>query len=298
MPLRYGCDFSGICSGVQALRRLRVPFTHVFSSEVDPYAVQSIRANYEPRTLFRDVTRRPVEAVPRVDLYCASPPCQSFSHAKRTARQDSDLCFECVDVIAHVRPKYYVLENVPRFLTSDVGRDLLEELRAIRGYRVYARVLNTLDYGLPQSRKRAFIVGTRMRRGFEWPPPARRTKPLRSCIDRTNTRRGTSKSMTPAYRRRLPKRSVFVDFNFRATTDFPNSDRVAPCLLTKSGLWNVPMHRFATPKEWLCLQGFPKTFKQVVSDAQLKRQVGNSVSVDVLVAVFRSLLGCAGRRRA
>ena len=72
-------------------------------------------------------------------------------------------------------------------------------------------------------------------------------------------------------------------------TNFPNSDKWAPCINTRLYLWNVPFNRKANIKEHLKLQGFPTTFKQVVSVSQLKKQIGNSISVNVLMNLFKQI---------
>ena len=65
--------------------------------------------------------------------------------------------------------------------------------------------------------------------------------------------------------------------------------------LSKIGrLWCVPKHRHATIKEKLSLQGFPKNFKQVVSDTQMSGQIGNSMSVNVLVCLFKNIFDSLG----
>ena len=59
--------------------------------------------------------------------------------------------------------------------------------------------------------------------------------------------------------------------------------------MARGYLWCVPMHRYATIKEKLSLQGFPKNFKQVVSNTQMSKQIGNSMSVNVLKCLFKSI---------
>ena len=91
--------------------------------------------------------------------------------------------------------------------------------------------------------------------------------------------------------RNIPTGSVFVDINFcRKNDTYPNADKWSPCLNTVNGLWCVPKNRYATIKERLMLQGFPTNFKQVVSDTQLNKQIGNSMSVNVLKCIFKKIL--------
>ena len=90
MILRVGTDCSGIESPIQALKKLKIPFKHEFSSDIDKYVIQSIKANYKPKIIFGDpegpypngdITKRKLKDVPKIDLYVAGFPCQSFSMA-------------------------------------------------------------------------------------------------------------------------------------------------------------------------------------------------------------------------
>ena len=88
----------------------------------------------------------------------------------------------------------------------------------------------------------------------------------------------------------LPKDSIFIDYNFFKNNTYLNSNIWAPCLNTNTGLWCNKMNRYANIKEYFLLQDFPLTFKQVVSDSQLKKQLGNSMSVNVLKCLFEKIL--------
>jgi site-specific DNA-cytosine methylase len=85
-------------------------------------------------------------------------------------------------------------------------------------------------------------------------------------------------------------RRIYIDLNFQRGRTYPNSGIYSPCLNTNTGLWNVKMGRYANCNEYLMLQGFPKTFKRVVSISQFKKQIGNSMSVNVLEEIFRKLI--------
>jgi site-specific DNA-cytosine methylase len=91
-------------------------------------------------------------------------------------------------------------------------------------------------------------------------------------------------------RLQVPKNSVFVDLNFQRGRTYPNSGIYCPCLNTNSGLWNVKMGRYANCNEYLMLQGFPKDFKKVVSISQFKKQIGNSMSVNILKKIINNLI--------
>jgi DNA (cytosine-5)-methyltransferase 1 len=295
--IRVGTDCSGIEAPIQALKKLKIPFTHEFSCEKDLYCQQSIEANYSPKVFFSDITKRKYSDIPDIDLYICGFPCQPFSSAGlRNGVYDirGTIFYYCIKTIRAKLPTYFILENVRGLTTIDGGnvfQYILKQLENIKKYDIYWKVLNTKDYGIPQNRERIFIIGIlkSQRQPFEWPKPTK-MKNIYNYIDTTNT----EEEPIPNYLKRanffkkIPKDAVFVNIGF--TQDkFITSDRICPCLTTSNQLWCVPLTRRATVSEYLKLQGFPTTFKQVVSDTQMKKQVGNSMSVNVLYSIFKQL---------
>jgi DNA (cytosine-5)-methyltransferase 1 len=296
MKLRVGTDCSGIEAPIYALKQLGVDFVHEFSSDIDRHCRASIMANYKPRILFNDMMERTLEDVPDIDLYVCGFPCQPFSVAGlRKGVQDcrGQIVFKCIELIKVKRPQYYVLENVPGLLSNQGGElfeYILSKLEAIEGYNVKWKVLNTKDFGIPQNRRRLFIVGS-LKGEFSWPEPCTEEgKSLADYIDYSDTRISelSGHVKRQGLMERIPRDSVFVDFSW-ARDSCPNAGKIAPCLLASGRLWNVQMERRANVREYLDLQGFPRNFKQVVSDTQLKKQAGNSMSVCVLEALFEQM---------
>jgi DNA (cytosine-5)-methyltransferase 1 len=112
-----------------------------------------------------------------IELLVGGPPCQPFSVAgKRRALADrrGDLIFEFVRLLAETRADAYLFENVPNLASVDSGEVLGDLLAALHelGYTATARVLFAADYGVPQMRKRLFIVGTREHGEIPMPPSA------------------------------------------------------------------------------------------------------------------------------
>ena len=296
--LRVGTDCSGIEAPIQALQQLGIPFRHVFACEKDEYCEESLLANYHPEQFYPDMTDRDNNSLPDIDLYVCGFPCQPFSMAgSRQGTNDEKgrgtIFWHCLDVIAKKMPMFFILENVKGLVTIDEGEtfeNIKEEL-AVLDYKVYWNVLNTKDFGIPQQRERLFIIGIRgdINISFEW-PEKKPMKSLISFIDVNNTER----EPVPDFVKRsgllknIPKDSIFIDIGF-TQCNFVNSGTVCPCITTQGNLWCVPMRRHASIKECLRLQGFPANFKQVVSDRQLKKQIGNSMSVNVLKAIYTSL---------
>lgn len=192
MKLKVGTDFSGIGAPEQALKNLGIDFESVFACEIDKYARQSYSAIHdEPKRFYNDITKRDHTEIEQLDLYVAGFPCQSFSIAGQRKGFDEargTLFFDVAEFIRINQPKCFILENVKGLLSHDKGRtyqtitdiltngggtlngqisiDLFDDGL---GYHVYAQVLNTKDYGVPQNRERIFIVGFKDFRQFSFP---------------------------------------------------------------------------------------------------------------------------------
>lgn len=295
--LRIGTDCSGIEAPIQALKKLGIRFRHEFSCEKDSHCIESIKANYHPTRLDTDITTRNIKTLPPIDLYVCGFPCQPFSSAgKRQGSEDEkgrgEIFWYCLDVIKRLRPACIILENVKGLLSIDHGRTFETVLVSLQrlGYHVKWNVLNTKDYGIPQNRERLFMIGLLTDEEWEWPEP-QPMPPLHLFVDKTDRE---SESIPDFVQRAdlfsaIPDKSCFVDIGF-PYRNFPNAEEVSPCLTTQGNLWCVPFQRRANIKEHLMLQGFPTNFIQVVSDRQLKKQLGNSMSVNVLVAILSKII--------
>jgi DNA (cytosine-5)-methyltransferase 1 len=297
MVLRVGTDCSGIEAPIQALKALKIPFKHVFSCEIDKYCIESIKANYEPEIIYKDITKRNVSNIPDIDLYVCGFPCQTFSMAgnrKGTKDKRGKIFNYCLEVIEKKLPSYFILENVKGLLSIDKGKtfeNIIESLEEISYYDIYWKVLNTKDYGIPQNRERVFIIGIAKELNIKFEFPKNKLcKELSSYVDEKDNPEIKSIPERVLYmKNNIPKDSIFIDLAFKNFA-YPNSNKYSPCIARNGSLWCVPMNRYANVKELLALQGFPKNFKQVVSKSQLKKQIGNSMSVCVLKEILKQIL--------
>ena len=165
MPIRFFDMFAGIGgfrSGLEAVGG----FECVGYCEIDPYARKAYEAMYdtEGEVFFEDARAIKAEDLPEIDLICGGFPCQSFSIAgERGGFSDprGTLFFEIVRLAEVKKPKYLLLENVPGLLNHDGGRTFEKILRTLDGlgYDVCWQVLNSKDHGVPQSRRRVYIIG-------------------------------------------------------------------------------------------------------------------------------------------
>lgn len=128
-------------------------------------AARGVLATHYPHVeRLEDVTKVGKHNLPSVDLICGGSPCQDVSvagHRKGLAGERSGLFFEFIRILNELAPAWFVFENVPGLLSSNGGRDfgvILSSLVNI-GYRCTWRVLDAQHFGVPQRRRRVFIVG-------------------------------------------------------------------------------------------------------------------------------------------
>lgn len=146
----------------------------VMTSEIKPYAVQTLQHNFKHDILAGDIFEIRNEFIPDFDFLLGGFPCQPFSAGgKRHGFVDTrgTLFFEIERILKDKKPYGFILENVEGLVKHDIqnkndeiGRTLetiIYKLEVELGYKVSWKVLDSIDFGLPQSRKRIFIVGTR-----------------------------------------------------------------------------------------------------------------------------------------
>lgn len=163
--IRFFDLFSGIGGFREGLNRAG-GFTCVGHCEVDAHADKNYRLLFDTEGEWFCDDARAIETgrMPCFDLLCAGFPCQAFSIAgKREGFADArgTLFFEIARLAEARQPAYFLLENVPGLLSHDKGRTFYTILRTFweLGYHVEWKVLNSKDFGIPQSRKRVYIVG-------------------------------------------------------------------------------------------------------------------------------------------
>ena len=155
--------FAGVGGGVFALKRAGIPHECVGFSEIKPHALTCLKNNHKGIKNFGDCTKIDLNEIPNFDLLTGGFPCQPFSQAgKRKGELDirGTLFYDIIRVAKHKKPKYLLLENVKGLTYKDMKATfdkILSELDEV-GYDVYWKVLNSRDYGTPQSRKRIFFV--------------------------------------------------------------------------------------------------------------------------------------------
>ncbi len=160
--------FSGV--GGLSLGFEMAGFTVVLANEYDKSIAQAYVKN-RPHTkmIIDDITKLPIKEVflpykGKIDLIAGGPPCQGFSQKgkRKTIHDERNFLFKYFyEVVAMVQPKYFVMENVPNLFTAENGyfkKEIIDLFEGI-GYTISADILNAADFGVPQNRKRAIIIG-------------------------------------------------------------------------------------------------------------------------------------------
>lgn len=155
--IRKGLELASIEAGLTPIC--------VFTSEIKPYAISVLKQNHPTEEIAGDITKIEADKIPDFDILCAGFPCQAFSAAgnrKGFADTRGTLFFDVERILIAKKPKGFILENVEGLVNHDKGNTLtviLSHLEAI-GYKVSFKVLNSKFFGVPQERKRIYIVGT------------------------------------------------------------------------------------------------------------------------------------------
>ncbi len=159
----------------------------VFSSEWDAEAAQSYEAFFGDKPA-GDITTISNPEIPDHDILAGGFPCQAFSiigDRKGFGDTRGTLFFEIERILRAKQPRAFLIENVKNLTAHDKGRTfktILEHL-ILLGYHVHWRILNALNFNLPQKRERIIIVGFKVNHPFEWPKPKPLTKTLCDLLE-------------------------------------------------------------------------------------------------------------------
>ena len=270
----------------------------LFACEIDPHAQRAYEANYGI-VPYGDIATLNAAIVPDHDVLLAGFPCQAFSICGNMKGFDDTrgtLFFDVARILKEKKPKMCVLENVKQLSTHDGGNTLKTILKTLRdlGYSTHWRVLNALDYGLPQKRERTIIVGFHeVDVLFDFPKPtgAGDLKDILDPDDVVEPRFFASEHIQSRRRSmHTPKitPSIWHENKAGNISSYPYS-----CALRAGASYNyllVNGVRRPTLRELLRLQGFPDTFEIVCNDSQTRKQAGNAVPVNVIKSVLQEVL--------
>ncbi len=155
MDLFAGCG--GLTRGLLDSRKFRA----VFAVEIDEEAAATYRQNFGDHVFCGPIER--VESFPSVDVVVGGPPCQGFSplNMRRVGLERRTLWREYLRALKEAEPDAFLMENVPQLLGSAEYESFKRAARKLE-FEVVENVLNAADFGVPQTRKRAIVIGSRL----------------------------------------------------------------------------------------------------------------------------------------
>lgn len=275
----------------------------VFSSEWDKNAAKTYEANFGEMP-FGDITKIAPESLPDFDILLAGFPCQPFSiiGAKQGFDHETQgtLFFNIEKIIKTKRPKAFMLENVRNLTVHDKGRTfeiIIEHLKSA-GYDVHYKILNALDYGVPQKRERIIICGFRTPASFEFPVPVSHDsrvhiKEILEPDNSISTKLFVRDEIRDSRFSRLKNPNFPKPYISHENVAGSITPHTFSCALRAGASANyllVNDTRRPSEREMLRILGFSDEFKIVVNYGQIKRQTGNSVAVPVIKAVANKMV--------
>ena len=321
-PVAVGSDCSGYGSDLLALRLLGLQqrMKLLMVCEASPakmslHAAMSEACGFDTShcRFYDDIFERNNMTAPRLDFYSAGYPCPSFSRmgARRGTNDRRGLVtLQGLHYIATARPRALVLEQVSA-ITDKTHKhvwDFVQKILRMLDYEFVFEVLNTKNYGVPQSRPRLYLMAVcreSVQHGLVM-PPAREDQPdLHTFLDKSVT--GNEQLMLPHYEAKIgPKlwtHGFIVDVD--ASVRFQHAlNNCSPCL-TKTrckghGYYIPKLARRLRPEEMARLQGFPSAVADTLMKVRdvphraFEEGLGDGMSVNVLQTVVRRCLDAAG----
>lgn len=257
----------------------------------------------------------------KVDLFIGGSPCQSFTllgYQKGLEEARGTLFYEFARLVKEIEPKAFIYENVQGLLKHDKGRtwEVVQRVFNSLGYQIHSQVLDAVNYGIPQKRRRIFVVGFRTGgEDFKFPEEKSLEFTMQSFL-LENAAEGHVIAEN--------KKIKILEGGQQVPDKYFLSDRILPGIMCEGtgGFSMKPeidleiarplmstmhkMHRAGednyvttngrirrlAPRECLRLMGFTDDFKIAVADTPMYKQAGNSVVVDVLMGLIEEILKC------
>lgn len=299
----------------------------VFVSEWDEFAQKTYKANFKDKfEIAGDITQIKEEDIPSFDICLAGFPCQAFSLAGKHGGFNDDyhgrcrgtLFLDVARICEYHKPKVIFCENVKGLVIHDRGRTfkVITETFESLGYRVFSKVLNSKDFGVPQNRERIYIVCFRndiAPETFEFPKGTDSTKRIRDILDdapispkyylsdvymetlRKHRARHESKGNGFGYEVRdlddIAGAIVCGGMGRERNLIVDHREHSMEPVTHIKGEINKEDIRKMTPREWARLQGFPDSYRLELADTHLYKQFGNSVTVNVIEAIAKEVKG-------
>ena len=291
-------------------------FKNLLAVEFNKDFAETYKKNFPEHNLIVDdiknITEKQIYDIiknEKVDVIIGGPPCQGFSIAGNIGRNfiDDDrnrLFKEFVRFVKIIKPKIFVLENVAAMERHNKGNTIKEIVSSFKeiGYDIKYKVLNAVNYGVPQERRRIFIVGTLGENNFEYPKEINNIVSIKEAIDDLPKLGNGESSEIPNHT--AMKHSIQMLEKMSYVPDGGNRNDIPEKLRPKSGdsrkyirynskkpsfcvtgdmrkIFHYSQNRALTCRELARLQTFPDSFIFLGNAGKVQQQIGNAVPVSL-----------------
>ena len=278
-------------------------YSVIWANDFDKYAVETYKANYENEIVLGDINEIQLESIPDAEVLIGVFPCQPFSMmGEQKGFEDArgTLFFRIAEIIKDKiekgkKPKAVILENVKALRTHDQGRTFATIKRILEddlGYKVYDDILNSAEYGVPQTRNRTYIVCFANENAeFTFPEKEKLDRTLQDILE------------TDVDQKYFLSDKILPTILSNGTGGYKGKSEIDLKIARPLCATMAKMHRACqdnyvtqkgrvrrlTPRECARLQGFDDNFVIPVSDCQAYKQFGNAVTVNVSRAVAEAV---------
>ena len=150
-------------------------FVPVWANDFNAYAAKTYEANFGCHCTTDDISeivKKRINEIPKADVVIGGPPCQGFSLLNKQRKDDSrkQLWHPYLKIVEHTGAQIFVMENVPQLIGSKEHEDIVKATRSL-GFKLTWAKLCAADYGVSQTRWRAFIVGCKFTDPAQFFPP-------------------------------------------------------------------------------------------------------------------------------
>ncbi|MBF0559670.1 MAG: DNA cytosine methyltransferase [Nitrospirae bacterium] len=265
----------------------------IWANDNDVDSCETYKLNIGDHIICKDISKINLQEIPDCDVVVGGFPCQGFSMANMLRDTDDDrnkLYKQFYRIINNKKPGYFLAENVRGILSLDSGNIIKQIVKDFSdaGYIVKYKTFNTADFGVPQTRLRVIIAGTRKdlpeNMEFQFPEP---THNKATWISVSEALKGIPEPEDPKskLKNHIYSKYKITNRNFTGHRE-TDPNKPSPTILArgngKGGVCAIQHpgnHRRMTVRESALVQTFPITFEFVGSMGSMYRQVGNAVPV-------------------
>lgn len=304
--------FSG--SGGLDLGFIKNGFEVIWANDFEEETCHTYKENIGDHIVCGDITKISVDDIPDCDGIIGGSPCQGFSNANRQTNfldnPKNFLVKEFIRVVKGKKPKFFVLENVPKLITAGKGRFIQEIKNELKDYKIEIKIMNAVDYGSSQKRKRAILIGC-LNGTIEHPKPTHNIyRTVEQCfeglhdeipnqLDITNSGDNVKKRMSFVGQggnwSDVPKELWANSWKVESThSSIHRRLKLSEPSITitnfrKSLITHPTLDRIISIREAARIQGYPDDFIFYGGLSKKSQMVANSVPVDLSSAIAKHI---------